>query len=118
MKKEQPVEKKAPAKKAAAPKSEVPATQAATAPSAGDRGLKKVRQGTVVSDKMSKTVVVAVTTTVKHARYGKFLKKTHRYFAHDEREECNVGDIVNIIESRPLSRNKRWRVQNIVGKAA
>lgn len=81
------------------------------------RGLGRSRQGTVVSDKMDKTVVVAVVRQVRHPVYGKFIRHTRRFLAHDETEQCNVGDVVNIVETRPLSKLKRWRVQEIVRKA-
>ena len=83
-----------------------------------ERGLMKTRQGVVVSDKMTKTVVVAVTSQVRHAQYGKFIKRTHKFFAHDQKEECGVGDRVIISEARPLSRMKRWRVHKIIEKAS
>ena len=81
------------------------------------RRLAKVRQGLVVSDKMDKTVTVAVTRQVKHPMYGKFIKRTKKYLAHDGSNECQVGDLVRIVETRPLSKHKRWRVQEIVTKA-
>jgi small subunit ribosomal protein S17 len=81
------------------------------------RGLVRSRDGVVVSDKMEKTIVVAVTRQVRHAQYGKFIKKTRRYFAHDEKNECGVGDLVRIVETRPLSKNKHWRVDKILTKA-
>lgn len=82
------------------------------------RGLAKSREGYVVSNKMAKTAVVAVTARKKHASYGKFIKTTKHYMAHDEKNECQVGDRVLIVESRPLSKLKRWRIQSIVEKAA
>jgi small subunit ribosomal protein S17 len=81
------------------------------------RGRRKVRVGTVVSDKMDKTVVVAVETLVKHKLYGKFVKRTKKFKAHDENNECRIGDKVRIMETRPLSKDKRWRVVEIVEKA-
>ena len=78
---------------------------------------KRTQIGRVVSDKMEKTVIVAVTRQVKHPAYGKFMKKTKRYFAHDEKNECGVGDTVRIAETRPLSKNKSWRVESIITKA-
>jgi small subunit ribosomal protein S17 len=74
----------------------------------------KIRQGTVVSDKMQKTVVVAVERTKRHRLYKKTLKRTTRYKVHDERNECRLGDRVRIIETRPLSKEKRWRVLEIL----
>ncbi|MBB6062227.1 small subunit ribosomal protein S17 [Thermosipho japonicus] len=78
---------------------------------------KKKLVGEVVSDKMDKTVVVAVSTLVKHPRVGKYIKRTKKYYAHDENNECRDGDIVEIIESRPLSKLKRWRVLRIVERS-
>jgi small subunit ribosomal protein S17 len=82
-----------------------------------ERGNRKVRTGTVVSDKMDKTVVVAVETLVTHPLYRKQLKRTAKFKAHDENNECSQGDVVKIMETRPLSKDKRWRVINIVEKA-
>ncbi len=88
-------------------------TEQATAP----RKTRKVRVGLVVSDKMDKTVVVAVEDRVKHALYGKVLRQTSRLKAHDETNECQVGDRVQIMETRPLSATKRWRVVSVVERA-
>ncbi|MBS7246006.1 MAG: 30S ribosomal protein S17 [Bacteroidales bacterium] len=82
-----------------------------------ERNLRKERTGVVVSDKMDKTVVVAVERKEKHPLYGKFVKKTTKFVAHDEKNECGVGDTVLIMETRPLSKTKNWRVVNIVEKA-
>lgn len=82
-----------------------------------DRGNRKTRIGRVVSDKMDKTVVVAVETFVTHPLYKKQVKKTTKFKAHDENNECTVGDIVKIMETRPLSKDKYFRVVNIVEKA-
>ncbi|QQY79405.1 small subunit ribosomal protein S17 [Keratinibaculum paraultunense] len=82
-----------------------------------ERGNRKTRIGRVVSDKMDKTVVVAVETFVTHPLYKKQVKKTTKFKAHDENNECNVGDIVKIMETRPLSKDKYFRVVNIVEKA-
>jgi len=79
-------------------------------------GKRKQFIGTVVSDKMDKTVVVMVETLVKHPLYGKYIKKRKKYMAHDENNECRVGDKVLIEETRPLSRRKRWRVRQILEK--
>ena len=79
-------------------------------------GEPRVMQGTVVSDKMDKTIVVAVERRKKHRLYHKVLASTVRFKAHDESNECNLGDVVRIIESRPLSREKRWRLQQIVSR--
>lgn len=81
------------------------------------RNLRKTRVGQVVSDKMDKTVVVAVERLVQHPLYGKTLKRTEKYKAHDEVNECHVGDKVRIMETRPLSRDKRWRIVEIIEKA-
>jgi small subunit ribosomal protein S17 len=86
-----------------------------TAPA--DRGRRKVREGLVVSDKMDKTVVVLVVDRVKHALYGKVLRHTSKLKAHDEQNQCGVGDRVQIMETRPLSATKRWRVLQILEKA-
>jgi small subunit ribosomal protein S17 len=81
------------------------------------RNLRKTRTGVVRSTKMDKTVTVAVERKVKHPIYGKFVKKTTSFHAHDEKNECTVGDIVKIMETRPLSKTKRWRLVEIVEKA-
>ncbi|MFT5580806.1 MAG: small subunit ribosomal protein S17 [Lentimonas sp.] len=81
------------------------------------RNLRKERTGTVTSDKMDKSIVVAVERKVKHPKYGKFVKKTSKFFAHDEKNECNIGDTVRIMETRPLSKLKNWRLVEIVEKA-
>ena len=82
-----------------------------------ERNLRKTRVGKVVSDKMDKTVVVAILDNVKHPLYGKVIKRTIRLKAHDEKNECNVGDTVSIMETRPLSKDKRWRLVRIIEKA-
>ena len=82
-----------------------------------ERNLRKVMVGTVVSDKMNKTVVVAVETNVKHKIYSKIQKRTYKLKAHDENNECQVGDKVKVMETRPLSKDKRWRVVEVVEKA-
>ena len=82
-----------------------------------ERNLRKTRVGKIVSDKMDKTVVVAILDNVKHPLYGKVIKRTIRLKAHDEKNECNVGDTVSIMETRPLSKDKRWRVVSIIEKA-
>jgi small subunit ribosomal protein S17 len=81
------------------------------------RGYRKVREGYVVSDKMDKTVVVAVEDRVKHPKYGKVMRRTKKYKAHDEKNACGVGDRVLLMETRPLSATKRWRVAEILEKA-
>ncbi|MGH2793458.1 MAG: 30S ribosomal protein S17 [Actinomycetota bacterium] len=82
-----------------------------------ERGRRKTRVGVVVSDKMDKTVVVAVRDTTRHHLYGKILRRTTKYKAHDAANECGVGDRVMIAETRPLSKTKRWRVQQVLEKA-
>lgn len=82
-----------------------------------ERGRRKVRIGKVVSDKMDKTIVVAVETLVTHPLYKKQMKRTTKFKAHDENNECRVGDIVKIMETRPLSKEKRWRLVEIIEKA-
>jgi small subunit ribosomal protein S17 len=82
-----------------------------------ERNLRKVRIGKVVSDKMDKTIVVAVVDNVKHPLYGKIVKRTYKLKAHDENNECGIGDRVKVMETRPLSREKRWRLVEIVEKA-
>ncbi len=82
-----------------------------------ERTLRKVRVGMVVSDKMDKTVVVAIEDNVKHPVYGKIIKHTLKVHAHDDKNECGVGDKVKVMETRPLSKTKRWRVVEIIEKA-
>lgn len=82
-----------------------------------ERNLRKTRVGTVVSDKMDKTVVVAIVDNVKHPLYKKIMKRTTKFKAHDELNECREGDKVQIMETRPLSKDKRWRVVTIIEKA-
>ncbi len=82
-----------------------------------ERGSRKVREGLVVGDKMQKTVVVAVEDRVKHPKYGKVIRRTKKYKAHDEADSCGVGDRVLLMETRPLSATKRWRVVEILEKA-
>jgi small subunit ribosomal protein S17 len=82
-----------------------------------ERALRKVRVGMVVSDKMDKTVVIAIEDNVKHPVYGKIIKRTLKVHAHDESNECGVGDKVRIMETRPLSKTKRWRVVEVIEKA-
>ena len=81
------------------------------------RGIRKTRVGMVVSDKMDKTVVVEIRTRVRHPLYGKIMNRTTKLKAHDEKNECGVGDCVLVMETRPLSREKRWRVVEIIEKA-
>ena len=81
-----------------------------------ERNLRKVRTGFVTSNKMAKTITVAIERKVKHPIYGKFVKKTTKFHAHDEKDECSIGDLVKIMESRPLSKTKRWRLVEVVEK--
>ncbi len=82
-----------------------------------ERNLRKVMIGTVTSDKMDKTIVVSVETSVRHKTYKKTVKRTYKLKAHDEKNECHIGDRVKVMETRPLSKQKRWRVVEILEKA-
>jgi small subunit ribosomal protein S17 len=82
-----------------------------------ERGYRKTRTGIVVSDKMDKTIVVAIKTKVRHPLYGKMVNRTRRFKVHDEENQCGVGDTVRIMETRPLSKDKRWRIVDIIEKA-
>ena len=82
-----------------------------------ERGIRKTKIGTVVSDKMDKTIVVAVKTKVRHPLYGKMINNTVKFKAHDENNECGIGDTVRIMETRPLSKDKNWRLLELVQKA-
>ena len=82
-----------------------------------ERNLRKTRVGKVVSDKMDKTIVVAIEDNVKHPLYKKIVKRTYKLKAHDENNECNIGDRVKAMETRPLSKDKRWRLVEIIEKA-
>lgn len=82
-----------------------------------ERGLRKTKIGIVSSDKMDKSIVVQVGRNIKHPLYKKYVKKTSKFMAHDENNECHVGDTVKIVESRPLSRKKRWRLVEIIERA-
>ena len=82
-----------------------------------ERGNRKTRVGIVVSDKMDKTIVVKVERTVVHRLYQRYMKRTSKFTAHDEKNECRLGDRVSIVQSRPLSKSKRWRVREIVERA-
>jgi small subunit ribosomal protein S17 len=104
---------------AAAP---APAAKAVAAAPAADEDVarrknRKTREGLVVSDKMDKTAVVAVIERVRHAKYGKFMMRTKRLYAHDETNDANTGDRVRVMETRPLSKNKRWRVVEVLERA-
>ena len=91
-------------------------TETTTASTTVDRNLRKTKTGVVSSNKMDKTIVVRVERKVKHPLYGKFLKKTTSFHAHDEKNECSIGDTVKIMESRPLSKTKRWRLVEVLEK--
>ena len=82
-----------------------------------ERNLRKTRTGKVVSNKMQKTIVVAVEDHVKHPLYGKIVKRTYKLKAHDENNDCNIGDTVKVMETRPLSKDKRWRLVDIIERA-
>lgn len=84
---------------------------------AEERGMRKTRTGVVVSDKMDKTIVVEIRTRVRHPLYGKIMNRTERFKAHDENNACGIGDFVRIMETRPLSKDKRWRLVEIIEKA-
>jgi small subunit ribosomal protein S17 len=81
-----------------------------------ERNLRKTKTGVVTSNKMAKTITIAVERKVKHPIYGKFVKKTSKFHAHDEKNECSIGDTVKIMESRPLSKTKRWRLVEVIEK--
>lgn len=81
------------------------------------RNLRKERTGIVVSNKMEKSITVTIERKIKHPMYGKFVKKTSKFVAHDEKNECNVGDVVRIMETRPLSKRKCWRLVEIIERA-
>lgn len=81
------------------------------------RGLRKTREGVVVSNKMKKTIVVAVVRQVQHQAYGKYIRRTSKHYAHDEKNECQIGDRVRIVETRPMSKLKRWKVETVLAKA-
>ena len=81
------------------------------------RNIRKERIGVVVSNKMNKTIVIAEKRKVKHPIYGKFINRTSKLMAHDEKNECNIGDVVRIMETRPLSKNKTWRIVEIIERA-
>ncbi len=85
--------------------------------SQNERNLRKTRTGKVVSDKMDKTIVVAIEDSFKHPKFGKVMKRTIKVHAHDEKNECGVGDVVEVMETRPLSATKRWRLVEIIEKA-
>jgi small subunit ribosomal protein S17 len=94
-----------------------PATSAAAEPATGSRNARKTREGVVVSNAMDKTAVVAVVDRVRHAKYNKFVLRTKKLYAHDETNDVNVGDKVRVMETRPLSKNKRWRITDVLERA-
>ena len=81
------------------------------------RNLRRERIGVVISNKMKKSIIIAVKTKAKHPIYGKFVNKTSKFMAHDEKNECNIGDTVKIVETRPLSKDKHWRLGEIIERA-
>ena len=87
------------------------------AESSRKRGIEKGLIGVVTSNKMEKSVVVSIVSYKKHPAYGKYIRRTKKYMAHDEKRECGIGDEVKIVECRPLSKSKRWRVQSVIAKA-
>jgi len=93
------------------------AAEPAPAKAAQARGMRKTRVGVVISDKMDKTITVAIKTRVKHPLYGKIMNRTTKLKAHDEKNACGMGDTVRVMETRPLSRDKRWRLVEIIEKA-
>ena len=93
------------------------AEQTATEQSTDKRNLRKVRQGIVTSNKMEKTITVTVEYKEKHPKYSKFVKRTTKFTAHDEQDTCGIGDTVRIMETRPLSKNKRWRLVEVIERA-
>jgi small subunit ribosomal protein S17 len=104
-------------KKAAKASSKSEGTSAASADAAKTRGLRKTQEGVVVSSKMNKTIVVSVVRQVRHAAYGKYVRQTKKFYAHDESNQCGVGDKVRIIETRPVSKLKRWKLETVLRKA-
>ncbi len=82
-----------------------------------ERNLRKIKVGVVKSNKMDKTITVTVTRRLQHPIYGKFVKKSNSFMAHDDKNECSIGDLVKIAETRPLSKNKRWRLVEVIEKA-
>ena len=99
------------------PKATAPATPATGAKAESERNARKERIGRVTSNKMQKTITVAIDRKVKHPMYGKFMNKTKKLTVHDENNECGIGDTVRIMETRPLSKNKRWRLVEVIEKA-
>ena len=102
---------------AASKKSTAAVAASASANEGETRGQRKTKVGVVVSTKMAKTIVVATMRQVMHRKYGKFVRRTSKFYAHDEKGECGVGDEVRITETRPMSRTKRWKLTEILKKA-
>jgi small subunit ribosomal protein S17 len=102
-------------KKKAVKAKEVASTETPT--TAKTRGLRKTQEGVIVSSKMDKTIVVAVVRQVRHASYGKFVRRTKKFYAHDESNQGGVGDRVRIVETRPMSKLKRWKLESVLRKA-
>ena len=95
----------------------MPEETATSTPAAAERNARKVREGVVVSNKMDKTAVIAVIERVRHPKYGKFMMRTKKLYAHDETNDVNIGDKVRVMETRPTSKNKRWRVTEVLERA-
>ena len=104
---------------AVAPETAETPSPATSEPDAAEpsRSARKVREGNVISDKMAKTVVVAVIERIRHPKYGKFMMRTKKLYAHDETNDVSVGDRVRVMETRPLSKNKRWRITDVLERA-
>jgi small subunit ribosomal protein S17 len=113
----EPAEATAPAEVAEARRPAAAAPVADATVESSERHNRKTREGLVVSDKMEKTAVVAVIERVRHAKYGKFMMRTKRLYAHDETNDAKIGDKVRVMETRPLSKNKRWRVVEVLERA-
>jgi len=92
-------------------------TTQTTSATAAERGRRKLRTGKVVSDRMDKTVVVSIERLVKHAPYGRYIRRRQKFKVHDEKNECRIGDVIRFIETRPLSKDKRWRFVEFVERA-
>ena len=92
-------------------------TEAAAASAASSRGLRKTQDGVVVSSKMNKTIVVSVVRQIRHSAYGKFVRRTKKFYAHDESNQCGIGDRVRIVETRPMSKLKRRKLESVIRKA-
>jgi len=113
----QPVTETPVAEASEQPETVVPVTPATGSKAESERNARKERIGRVTSNKMQKTITVAIDRKVKHPMYGKFMNKTKKLTVHDERNECGIGDTVRVMETRPLSKNKRWRLVEIIERA-